>query len=516
VIDETLAVLDRKEFVKPTTVDEEEAYKFAHLLVRDTAYGSLLKRARASYHERFVDWAERINEERGRGQEFEEIHGYHLEQAFQYRIALGVIDEPARRLGERAAVKLASAGRRALGRGDLPAAANLLGRAQVLLPVENPFRIELMPDLAEALVAQGERDSAVEVLTAAEAEAKAISDARLHARASLLHVMVKQMGSGSFSTEAAIEEGKRDIAIFEAAGDHAGLARAWRLLAQTYNNAGRFVEASEAADNIVLYATSAGEPRLAARAATTKAYALLLGAVSADEAIRQCEELVSRVGGDRRAEAIVSGTLSVLQAMRGSFELARELYGQQRQILESLGRNVAALTTSINSARVELLAGDPEAAEREARRDFDALGALDERYFRSTVAGMLARALYEAGRYAEAEAVVEEARALTADDDFESQVLWRGVAARILARSGRTDQALELSESQLRIAAETASPVFEAEARVERAEVLALLGRQDEAEPPLREALRLAEAKGDLVSADRIRQRLEVLTPTSA
>ena len=165
---------------------------------------------------------------------------------------------------------------------------------------------------------------------------------------------------------------------------------------------------------------------------------------------------------------------------------------------------------------MELLAGDPEAAEREARRDFDALGALDERYFRSTVAGMLARALYEAGRYAEAEAVVEEARALTADDDFESQVLWRGVAARILARSGRTDQALELSESQLRIAAETASPVFEAEARVERAEVLALLGRQDEAEPPLREALRLAEAKGDLVSADRIRQRLEVLTPTSA
>jgi tetratricopeptide (TPR) repeat protein len=199
--------------------------------------------------------------------------------------------------------------------------------------------------------------------------------------------------------------------------------------------------------------------------------------------------------------------------MRGSFEQARELYANQRTILEGLGRNVAALTTSINSARVELLAGDPVAAEREARRDFDALGALDETYFRSTVAGMLARALYEGERYADAAAVTEEARALTADDDFESQVLWRGVAARLSARSGAGEEALELAESQARLAAETASPVFEAEARRERAEVLVLLGRQNEAEPPLREALQLFEKKGDLVSAARIRLQLEALAP---
>jgi class 3 adenylate cyclase/tetratricopeptide (TPR) repeat protein len=513
-LETTLGVLNRKQFVLPDTVDEDEAFKFAHLLVRDTAYGSLLKRARATYHERFVDWAERINAERGRGQEFEEIHGYHLEQAYQYRVALGVIDDPARRLGERAAAKLASAGRRALGRGDLPAAANLLSRAQALLPAENPFRIEIMPDLAEALIAQGEREAATQVLVEAEAAATAIDDARLHARASLLHVMVRQMGSGSVSTDAAIAEGQRDIAIFEAAGDHAGLARAWRLLAQTYNNVGRFAEASDAADAIVRHATSAGEPRLAARAATTKAYSLLLGPIPADEAIRRCEELISQVGGDRRAEAIVSGTLSVLHAMRGSFDKARELYVQQRLILEGLGRNVAALTTSINSARVELLAGDPEAAEREARRDFDALGALDETYFRSTVAGMLARALYEGERFAEAQAVSEEAQALTADDDFESQVLWRGVAARLRARAGLANEALELAESQSRLAAETASPVFEADARLERSEVLVLLGRQEEAEPPLREALRLFEEKGDLVSAARIRRQLEALSPT--
>jgi hypothetical protein len=73
---------------------------------------------------------------------------------------------------------------------------------------------------------------------------------------------------------------------------------------------------------------------------------------------------------------------------------------------------------------------------------------------------------------------------------------------------------MELAESQSRLAAETASPVYEADSRLERAEVLVLLGRGDEAEPPLREALRLFEAKGDPVSAARTRLRLETLAST--
>ena len=54
-------------------------------MIKDATYGSLLKRARAQLHERFVTWAERVNRERGREQEFEEILGYHLEQAYRYR-----------------------------------------------------------------------------------------------------------------------------------------------------------------------------------------------------------------------------------------------------------------------------------------------------------------------------------------------------------------------------------------------------------------------------------------------
>ena len=86
-----LNALDRKQFLlrESRVVGEDEAYRFRNLLIRDATYGSLLKRARAQLHERFVTWAERVNKERGREQEFEEILGYHLEQAYRYRRELG-------------------------------------------------------------------------------------------------------------------------------------------------------------------------------------------------------------------------------------------------------------------------------------------------------------------------------------------------------------------------------------------------------------------------------------------
>src|SRR5204863_333132 len=81
--------------------------------------------------------------------EFEEILGYHLEQAYQYLAELGPLDDHGRDVGGRASDRLGSAGRRALARGDMPAAANLLRRAVELLPPEDPRRVKMLPDLYE-------------------------------------------------------------------------------------------------------------------------------------------------------------------------------------------------------------------------------------------------------------------------------------------------------------------------------------------------------------------------------
>src|SRR3990172_6607096 len=86
-----LASLTAKQLVRRLEEDEV-IYRFGHQVIRDTAYGSMLKRLRAALHERFVTWAERVNRERGRELEFEEILGYHLEQAYGYRTGLGISD----------------------------------------------------------------------------------------------------------------------------------------------------------------------------------------------------------------------------------------------------------------------------------------------------------------------------------------------------------------------------------------------------------------------------------------
>ena len=89
-LDQHLATLTRKQFVHASvSVDATTRYRFHHQLVRDTVYNGLLKRARAQLHIDFVRWADKVNAERDRALEFEEILGYHLEQAHRYLSSWG-------------------------------------------------------------------------------------------------------------------------------------------------------------------------------------------------------------------------------------------------------------------------------------------------------------------------------------------------------------------------------------------------------------------------------------------
>ena len=194
-VQDRLHTLSAKQFVRPT-VAEEGFYRFGHSVIKDAAYRSLLKRDRADLHERFVSWAEPINRERGRELEFEEILGYHLEQAYRYRSELGPIDDAGRDLGRRAAYKLASAGKRALGRTDAPSAANLLRRATDLLPAASPRRIELLTELSYALLEQGRFDEANQVLDEAADLAASVGDGRLTTRTGVARIYLGVYGSG--------------------------------------------------------------------------------------------------------------------------------------------------------------------------------------------------------------------------------------------------------------------------------------------------------------------------------
>ena len=510
-----LQALTTKQFVRPT-VAEEDFYRFGHAVIKDAAYRSLLKRTRAELHERFVEWAEPINRERGRDAEFEEILGYHLEQAFRYRGDLGPIDEAVRDLGRRASVKLASAGRRAFGRGDAPAAASLLRRASRLLPEDDPDRIELLPEVAEAEMDRGDFEAAGVALDEARAAAERLGDERLKAREEIIRYHLAMWVSGSVGDASQVSaQVESMIGTFERLGDLEGLARAWRLLTVLYGTLGQYDRAAETAANVIDAASRVGDWRLAARGAYNYAQAALSSSMPVTEALERLDALREAVARDRLAESRYLGIVAVLHAMRGDFETARAMYRQGRELVADLGLSVTVVAAaSLESSRVETLAGNPLGAERELRRDYEALKAIDERYFRSSVAGLLGHALWSLGRFDEADEVIGVAEELSAEDDIFSQVVWRTARAKLLARRGERAMAIELATGAADMAGSGADIEVHADALLHLAEVLAMADGDGAPERTLREALATYTRKGDVVSAEVTRLKLAELERT--
>ena len=122
----------RREIIRPdrSSPDIVDTYRFRHILIRDAAYSALPKGERAELHERFADFQERAAGDRL--SEYEEVIGYHLEQATHYRQGLGRNDERTRDLARRAAQLLGAAGVRAIQRGDALASSRLLERCQAM------------------------------------------------------------------------------------------------------------------------------------------------------------------------------------------------------------------------------------------------------------------------------------------------------------------------------------------------------------------------------------------------
>ena len=510
--------MTRKQLIRPAraTTPEDEGYRFGHILIRDAAYGGLLKRARATFHERFVDWADEVNRRQGREQEYEEILGYHLEQAYRYLAELGTVDEHARALGERASAKLASAGRRALARGDISAAVNLLRRATGTLPADQLPHLRLLPDLGEALMEKGEFDDAELVLNTAIAGAEAIGDASLAAEALLVRLLVEQYsfeGEGwSGRVMAAVEAA---TPIFERDGFHAGLAQAARLEVSVHSTANHYGSAAAAAERVIGHAQAAGDGRLERRGAVGYALTALYGPTPVEDVIERTEQLVASASGDRRTEGKLRRTLAVLYAMRGDFDQARTTYAHAQALVEELGGYVAA-SGSLEYSQIEILAGDLGAAEAALRRDYQALDAMGERYILSSVGGLLGRVLYEQGRFDEADELSRTVENLASAEDIDAQALWRGVRAKVLARRGEVKEAIKLAHDMLNLRRQADSPDLEAEALADLAEVQRLSG--DPAwQTTLAEAIDGYRRKGDVASVRRLAEHDDAgaLAPTS-
>jgi hypothetical protein len=217
-----LAALVRRELIRPdrAQLPGEDGFRFRHLLIRDAAYDALPKSTRADLHERFADWLE----QRGADLvELDEILGYHLEQAALLRAEPGQAEEA---LAERAGDRLAAAGRRALWRGDEPAAAGLLERAiELVRPARLDVDLEL--DLAQALFRDPRRGAAI--ADAAAERAREAGDPTADSLARVCAAYYRAFYEDDFALDELERLGQAAIPLLEEAENHAGLAQVWSV-----------------------------------------------------------------------------------------------------------------------------------------------------------------------------------------------------------------------------------------------------------------------------------------------
>lgn len=133
---------------------------------------------------------------------------------------------------------------------------------------------------------------------------------------------------------------------------------------------------------------------------------------------------------------------------------------------------------------------------------------MGQRGFANTVAANLARAMVELGRDEDAEKWVKVALEIGVADDLGAVGPALGVGARVFARRGEFEAAMEMGRKAV-AAFEGADYLDQmADAHADLADVLRLAGRPDEAAAELRVALGLYERKGHLVGAEKTRRLL--------
>lgn len=489
-----LVALVRKELLEaePTQLPDDEAYRFRHVLIRDVAYEAIPKIERAEMHQRFALW---LDQRLGDLIELDELVGHHLEQAARYKRELGRRDVA---LAERAGIRVAAAGRRALWRGDHRAAEGLLRRALGLLrPTHLDISLEL--DFASAQPTPGEAAAVAEA--AAE---RAATAANQHGEAVARAVAAfHRLLAGEGDVDELEKMVHAALLLLDEREDHASLVHMWVALGYgVANTRCRFADWAEAAEQALRHARLAGQKPAHLFSLDLT---LVLGPTPADEALRTLDAVLPETPHPQpllfRAQ---------LLAMLGRFDeawaSALEASERLREITAGADRRGEAPL-----AEIAALSGDFERAASHLQGFCDFLTAHGQHGLLSTFAPMLGRVLCQLGRYEEAEPQAQLGRELGEEHDIATQALWRQVQALVDANHGRHAEAEALAREASAIMERTDALNYQGAALNDLAEVLICSGRRQEAHDALSRALSRYRRKMNLAAAAQTRARIATL-----
>jgi len=482
---------------------EPDVGAFAHALVRETAYRRLPKATRAELHAAIADLL---------ADDGDELRGVHLERAAALRAELG---RPDPDLERRAGEHLARAGTAAYARMDLVTSSDMLERAARLLPLDSPARLEILPDLAVALMENGRADDAVALLAGGVDEAE-----RAGSRRDAMRIRVQQLALDVY-TDVSVADIRRDIAeghtILEelsGLGDDVGLAQGWVVLDYLHWLIGDMASVEEAAGYSVAHAERAGRLREQVQAGGDQSTALFLGPLPLARVRRWSEERrgspnpVVAAGGEAGIAAA-----SLLMGDREAFEAAEARWRRMVEVggLEWPGADVAMAAL----APALLEAGDPERAEALLREGLDTMERLGDVWILNGLSFYMVISLARQGR-------TDEAAVLA--NVLDERYVWMGAPDEVVrsvalsvaqSARGRREGALALATEAVEHVRATDSTLLL---------VLALehlAGLLCETDPPravatMEEVAQIDAAWGNVVGAERVARTLEAWRTTAA
>jgi len=506
----SLERLRRRELAQPSGayIGDEPVWRFHHVLIRDVAYRRLLKSDRADLHERLADW-----ESGGAGGSFEsdELVARHLEAAHGYRCDLGARDGRTPDLALRAARSyLASAGR-ALDRDELVSAGTQAARGAALAAADQDLHAELLLVGCEAFLSAGDVAAGAPLVD----DLERIADDALAPWATCYRCqfVVYTDPTRLLEVDARLHDA---IEEFGRRGDPAGLARAHRVRAGARGRLGRIGDCEVDLFEALIAARQGGDHRQITAALGAAPNAALWGPSPVPKAGGRCLDVVRMQRMTTAApslEATSLRCLAVLELLRGRPDKARSMLADARQIVADLGLRHGLMETELYTGIVELMVGDPVAAEPHFRTALEGLDALGVGADAGQAAALLARSVLAQGRIDEADRYAAESERI-AGHNLKTAIAWRAVRAEIHSAQGRHDEAVALARDAVAVAAGTDLVLDHADACFALSRVLAAADDERGAANARHNAESLYAAKDAVITAGRTAETVAAPTGT--
>ena len=328
-----------------------------------------------------------------------------------------------------------------LGRGLLQEGRDWLDRAVAQRPADQRLRADLLRLLGTVLFEGGDLDRADTVLSEGSEVAETAGALAVQARIRVLRADIRNFrGLGNAEVLAECEAA---AAVLESEGDLDGLAEALTAAGRLRFWVGDIPASQDILERAIACARQSGNRHVQMRASHWLAVPFSLLVIPADIGVARTEQLLHDAEGDPWAEADLLKPLCLLYAHVGRVADARAAVDRSQSIFTSFGAKVALMESTIPASVVGQVIGDPAYTEHHARQGYEAWRAMAERWIYAVdLAALLADALYEQGRFDEAQQLVDQVGISPFGTLFSPQL----TEAKLLARRGQFAVARELAD----------------------------------------------------------------------